>query len=98
MQTIPLRRFQGMLVCTVALALMLLFTACAGTGASTGQPTTSTTTTTTTTSATQVPTTATQQPTPPAIPAAFKASGTPFIAPPNTITTSNPALIAPNRH
>ena len=98
MQTIPLRRFQGMLVCTVALALMLLFTACAGTGASTGQPTTgtTTTTTTTTTSATQVPTTATQQPTPTAIPVAFKAGGISFIGPVKSITTSSLVMSAPN--
>ena len=98
MQTIPLRRFQGMLVCTVALALMLLFTACAGTGASTGQPTTSTTTTatTTTTSATQVPTTATQQPTPTATPVAFKAGGISFIGPVKSITSSSLVMSAPN--
>src|SRR5258708_35095243 len=96
MQTIPLRRFQGMLVCTVALALMLLFTACAGTGASTGQPTTSTTTTTTTTSATQVQTAATQQSTPTAIPVAFKAGGISFIGPVKNITTSSLVMSAPN--
>jgi len=98
MQTIPLRRFQGMLVCTVALALMLLFTACAGTGASTGQPTTSTTTTTTTTttSATQVLPTATQQPSPTATPVAFKAGGISFIGPVKSITSSNLVMSAPN--
>jgi hypothetical protein len=94
MQTIPLRRFQGTLVCTVALALMLLITACAGTGASTGQPTTGTTATTT--SATQVPTTATQQPTPTAIPVAFKAGGISFIGPVKSITTSGLVMSAPN--
>jgi hypothetical protein len=96
MQTIPLRRFQGMLVCTVALALMLLFTACAGTGASTGQPTTGTTTTTTTTSATQVPTTATQPPTPTATPVAFKTGGISFIGPVKSITISSLVMSAPN--
>ena len=100
MQTIPFRRFQGMLVCTVALALMLLFTACSGTGASTGQSTTGSTTTTTatttTTSATQVPTTATQQPTPTAIPVAFKAGGISFIGPVKSITSSSLVMSAPN--
>jgi hypothetical protein len=100
MQTIPLRRFQGMLVCTVALALMMLITACSGTGASTGQPTTGTTTTatttTTTTSATQVPTTATQQPTPTATPVAFKAGGISFIGPVKSITSSSLVMSAPN--
>jgi hypothetical protein len=96
MQTILLRRFQGMLVCTVVLVLMMLITACAGTGASNGQSTTGTTATTTTTSATQVPTTATQQPTPTATPAAFKAGGISFIGPVKSITSSSLVMSAPN--
>ena len=100
MQTIPFRRFQGMLVCTAVLVLMMLITACSGTGASTGQPTTGTTTTTTatttTTSATQVPTTATQQPTPTATPVAFKAGGISFIGPVKSITSSSLVMSAPN--
>ncbi len=77
MQKIPLRRFQGMLVCAVVLVLMLLITACAGTGGNTGQPTTGTTTTTT--SATQVPPAATQTSAPTSTPVAFKAGGISFI-------------------
>ena len=96
MQTIPLRRFQGMLVCTVVLVLMMLITACAGTGASNGQSTTGTTTTATTTSATQVPTTATQQPTPTATPVAFKTGGISFIGPVKSITISSLVMSAPN--
>jgi hypothetical protein len=100
MQTIPFRRFQGMLVCTAVLVLMMLITACSGTGASTVQSTTGTTTTTaattTTTSATQVPTTATQQPTPTATPVAFKAGGISFIGPVKSITSSSMVMSAPN--
>lgn len=98
MQTIPLRRFQGMLVCTVVLGLMMLITACAGTGSSNGQSTTTTTTSTTatTTSATQVPTTPTQPPTPTATPVAFKAGGISFIGPVKSITNSSLVMSAPN--
>jgi hypothetical protein len=94
MQKMPLRRFQGMLVCTVVLVLMLVITACAGTGSSTGQPTTGTTATTTAT--TQAPPTATQPPAPTATPVAFKAGGISFIGPVRSITSSSLVMSAPN--
>lgn len=94
MQTRPFRRFQGLLVWTGVLVLMVLLTACAGTGASTGQPTTGSTATTT--SATQVPPTATQPPAPTATPVAFKAGGISFIGPVKSITSSSLVMSAPN--
>lgn len=98
MQTIRLRPFQGMLVCTVVLVLMMVITACSGTGGSTGQPTTGTPTTTT--SATQVPPTATQptsaSSTPTAPPVAFKAGGISFIGPVKSINSSSLVMSAPN--
>lgn len=95
MPNIPLRRFPGILVCTVVLVMMMVLTACAGTGSSTGQPTTGTTATTT--SATQVvPPTATQPPVPTATPVAFKAGGISFIGPVKSITNSSLVMSAPN--
>ena len=88
-----------MLVCSVVLVMLLLITACAGTGGSTGQPTTGTTATTTsatTTSATQVPPTATQPPAPTATPVAFKTGGISFIGPVKSITSSSLVMSAPN--
>ena len=98
MQKIPFHRFQGMLVCTAVLVLMMLITACAGTGSSTGQSTTGVTATTgaTATSATQVSPTATQQPSPTATPVAFKAGGISFIGPVKSITSSSLVMSAPN--
>ncbi|GAC1402212.1 MAG: hypothetical protein NVSMB49_17980 [Ktedonobacteraceae bacterium] len=103
MQTIPLRRFQGMLAWTVVLVLMLLVTACSGvSGGSTGQTATGTTATTkpvTTPSATSVPPTATQPPAPTATSAsstAFKAGGISFIGPVKSITGSSLVMSAPN--
>jgi hypothetical protein len=94
MQKNLLRRLQGMLVFTVVLVMMILFTACAGTGSSTGQATTGTTPTTT--SATQVTQTVTQQSTPIAPPVAFKAGGISFIGPVKSITASSLVMSAPN--
>ena len=94
MQKNLLRRFQGMLVCAAALVLMILISACAGTGSSTGQPTTGTTATTT--SSTQVTQTATQQSTPTAPAVAFKAGGISFIGPVKSITASSLVMSAPN--
>ncbi len=94
MPNIPLRRFPGILVCTVVLVMMMLLTACAGTGSSTGQPTTGTTATTT--SATQVPPTATQPPVPTVTTVAFKAGGISFIGPVKSITSSSLVMSAPN--
>ena len=103
MQNIPLRRFQGMLACTVSLVLMLLLTACSGiSGGNAGQAapgTTATTNPVTTTSATSVPPTATHPPTPTATPiasTAFKAGGISFIGPVKSITGSSLAMSAPN--
>jgi hypothetical protein len=94
MQKIPLRRFQGMLVCTAALVMMILISACAGTGTSTGQPAAGTTPTTR--SATQVTSTATQQSTPVAPPVVFKAGGISFIGPVKSINSSSLVMTAPN--
>jgi hypothetical protein len=95
MPNIQLRRFPGILVCTVVLVMMLLLTACAGTGSSTGQPTIGTTATTT--SATQVvPPTATQPPAPTVTTVAFKAGGISFIGPVKSITSSSLVMSAPN--
>ncbi len=95
MQKIHSRRFQGMFVCTAVLVLMILLTACAGTGVSNGQQPTSGTTPTTT-SATQVPPTATQPPVLTATPVAFKAGGISFIGPVKNITSSSLVMSAPN--
>src|SRR5258708_8416551 len=95
MPNIQLRRFPGILVCTVVLVMMLLLTACAGTGSGTGQPTIGTTATTT--SATQgVPPTATQPPAPAVTTVAFKAGGISFIGPVKSITSSSLVMSAPN--
>jgi len=94
MQQIPLRRFQAMLVCTLVLVLMMVVTACAGTGTSTGQPTTGTPATTT--SATHLPPTATQPSASTATPVAFKAGGISFIGPVKSITSSSLVMSAPN--
>jgi hypothetical protein len=94
MHTRPFRRLQGLLVWTGVLGLLVVLTACAGTGASTAQPTTGSTATTT--SATQVPPTATQPPAPTATPVAFKAGGISFIGPVKSITSSSLVMSAPN--
>src|SRR2546425_2812058 len=93
MQKISLHPFQGMLVGTVVLVMMLLITACAGTGGN-GQPTPGITATPTT--ATQVSPTATQSATPTQSPVAFKAGGISFIGPVKNITTSSLVMSAPN--
>jgi hypothetical protein len=98
MQTILLRHFQSMLVCSVVVVMMTLLTACggvAGSTGSTGQPT-ATGTTATTTAATQVPATPTQPPTPTSPPVAFKAGGISFIGPVKSITSSSLVMSAPN--
>jgi len=74
--------------------MMMLLTACAGTGSSTAQPTIGTTATTT--SATQVPPTATQPPAPTVTTVAFKAGGISFIGPVKSITSSSLVMSAPN--
>src|SRR5260370_9180320 len=95
MPNIQLRRFPGILVCTVVLVMMMLLTACAGTGSSTGQPTIGTTATTT--SATQGgPPTATQPPAPTVTTVAFKPGGISFIGPVKRVTTSTLVLSPPN--
>ena len=94
MHTRPFHRLQGLLLWTGVLGLLVLLTACAGTGASTAQPTT--VSTATTTSATQVPPTATQPPAPTATPVAFKAGGISFIGPVKSITSSSLLMSAPN--
>lgn len=95
MQKIPFRRFQGMFICTAVLVLMILLTACAGTGTSNG-PQTTTGTTPTTTSATQVSPTATLQSSPTAQPVPFKAGGISFIGPVKSITPTSLVMSAPN--
>ena len=97
MRKISLTHFQGILVGTAAIVMMLIVSACAGTGTSTGQSTTSPTTNTPTTSTTQVqqPTT-TQSSSPTAQPVAFKAGGISFIGPVKSITSSSLVMSAPN--
>ncbi len=98
MQTMPFRRFQGMFVCTVVLAMLILMTACSsGTGSSTSQPAAGSTPTTT--SPTQVPTAApTQAPTSTSTPStvAFKPGGISFIGPVKSVTSSSLVMSAPN--
>jgi hypothetical protein len=98
MHTIPFRRFQGMFLCSAVLVLMIMLTACAGTGVSSGQQngTGSTGTTPTTTSATQVSSTPTLQSTPTTQTVAFKAGGISFIGPVKSITSSSLVMSAPN--
>ncbi len=98
MQKIPIRRFQGMFVCTTVVVLMVLLTACAGTGVSNGQPSTTGTTGTTgtTTSATQVSSPPNLQSSPTTQPVAFKAGGISFIGPVKSITSSSLVMSAPN--
>ncbi len=97
MRKISFTRFQGIFVGTTAIVMMLIVSACAGTGTSTGQSTTSSTTNTPTTSTTQVqqPTT-TQSSSPTAQPVAFKAGGISFIGPVKSITSSSLIMSAPN--
>jgi len=94
MQKNPFRRFQGMIVGAAALVMMILISACAGTGTSTGASTTGTTPTTS--SPTQVTQTTSQQPTPTTPPVAFKAGGISFIGPVKSITTSSLVMSAPD--
>lgn len=96
MQKISFTRFQGILVGTAAMAIMLFVSACAGTGTSTGQSTTSSTTNTSTTSTTQVqqPTSQSSSPTVQTVP--FKAGGISFIGPVKSITSSSLVMSAPN--
>src|SRR5713101_2321281 len=95
MQKISLPRFQGILVGTAALVMMVLVSACAGTGTSTGQSTTGSTVTTTSTTQVQQPTT-TQSSSPTTQPVAFKAGGISFIGPVKSITSSSLVMSAPN--
>jgi len=93
MQKISFTHFQGMLVGTAAIAIMLFVSACAGTG----QSTTSSTTNTPTTSTTQAQqTTASQSPSPTAQAVSFKAGGISFIGPVKSITSSSLVMSAPN--
>jgi hypothetical protein len=99
MRNISFTRFQGLLVGSAAIAVMLFVSACAGTGTSTGQSTTSSTTnnpTATTTQAQQQPTTSTQSSTPTTQPVAFKAGGISFIGPVVSITSTSLVMSAPN--
>lgn len=98
MQKILFTRFQGLIVCSAALAIMLFVSACAGTGTSTGQSTTSSTTNNPTTTATQVqqPTTSTQSSTPTAQAVPFKAGGISFIGPVVSITNTSLVMSAPD--
>ncbi|HEX6110240.1 MAG TPA: hypothetical protein VFZ02_12580 [Ktedonobacteraceae bacterium] len=96
MRKISLTRFQGILVGTAALVMMLLISACAGTGTSTGQSTTGSTVTTSSTSTTQVQQPTTQSSSPTAQPVAFKAGGISFIGPVKSVTSSSLVMSAPN--
>src|SRR5579859_4511683 len=91
MPNFPFRRFQGMLVCSVVLVMMILITACANSG---GTPAGFTNTTPSTR---QVPPTATQPPASNATtPVAFRAGGILFIGPVKSITSSSLVMSAPN--
>jgi hypothetical protein len=97
MQNIPFRRFPGLFGCTMALVMLLLLSACAGTTSTTTQPTSGTTPTTApatlvTPTATTPPSTAT--PTSPSV--AFKPGGISFIGPVKSITASSLVMSAPN--
>jgi hypothetical protein len=94
MRKISLPRSQGLLVGIAAIVMVMLISACAGTGVSNGQSTTGTTTTTT--SSTQVQSTTTQSSSPTAQPVAFKAGGISFIGPVKSITSSSLVMSAPN--
>jgi hypothetical protein len=98
MLTMPFRRFQGMFACTAVLAMLILMTACAGTGGSTSQPaagsTAATGSTATTSSPTLVPTVAPTQPPTPTV--AFMPGGISFIGPVKSITSSSLVMSAPN--
>jgi hypothetical protein len=96
MQKISFTRFQGILVGTAAIVIMLFVSACAGTGTSTGQSTTSSTTNTSTTSTTQVQQPTTQSSTPTVQSVAFKAGGISFIGPVKSITSTSLVMGAPN--
>ncbi len=96
MQKISFTRFQGMLVGTAAIAIMLFVSACAGTGTGTGQSTTSSTTNTSTTSTTQVQQQTIQSSSPTVQSVAFKAGGISFIGPVKSITSSSLVMSAPN--
>ncbi|MDQ6661949.1 MAG: hypothetical protein M3Z24_13430 [Chloroflexota bacterium] len=100
MQKISVRRFQGILMCTTVLVMMILFTACAGTTGSTSTGQSTPGSTSTTTSATQVPPAATATspsgPTATSIPVAFKAGGISFIGPVKSINSSRIVMSAPN--
>lgn len=97
MQKHHVRSIQGLFVCSVVLVLMLVVTACAGTGTTTGQPSSGTTPTTAT--ATQgVTPIATQPPVSTNTPAAFKAGGISFIGPVKSITSTSLVMSAPNGH
>ena len=97
MRKISFTRFQGILVGTAAIAMMLFVSACAGTGTGTGQSsTTSPTTNTQTTSTTPVQQPTTQSSTPTVQSVAFKAGGISFIGPVKSITSSSLVMSAPN--
>ena len=99
MQKIPLRRFQGMLACSVVLVLMIVMTACAGVGGGSGQPNTGNTgSAATATSSTQAQPSPTQpsSATPTPAPVAFKPGGISFIGPVKSITSTSLVMTAPN--
>ena len=99
MSKMLLYRFQSMLVCLAGLLLMILVTACAVAGTSSGQSTsTGTTPAATATTQTQVTPTATQSAavTPTQQSVAFKAGGISFIGPVKSVTSSSLVMTAPN--
>src|SRR5713226_8824264 len=98
MQKIPFRLFQGVFLCSVAVGMLVLMTACSGLG--NGQPTTTTTTTTgttaTPTSATQGSPTATQPTGATSTPVAFKPGGISFIGPVKSSSSGSIVMSAPD--
>jgi hypothetical protein len=99
MQKIPFHRFQGILVCGIAMSVMFLITACSGLGnTGSGQPTTTTGATATPTSATQASPTSTQPTgsTATATPVAFKAGGISFIGPVKSSSSGSLVMSGPD--
>ena len=98
MQKIPFRLFQGVFLCSVAVIMLVLITACSSLG--NAQPTTTTTTTTgttaTPTSATHGSPTATQPTGATATPVAFKAGGISFIGPVKSSSSGSIVMSAPD--
>jgi hypothetical protein len=96
MQKIPLRHFQGIFMCSVAVVMMFLITACSSSGLGNAQPTTTTGSTTTPTSVTQASPGVTQPAGATSTPVAFKAGGISFIGPVKSSSSNSLSMSAPD--